>query len=84
MVVLMKYNNLAISWDTYKGDDQLISNNYSLINYQKKSHLPLILMKDLQEKVDLLHLLRTPHHVPENPQELVRFIEKIKGVLHES
>lgn len=79
----MKFNNLAISWSIKKEAEQLVSSNYLICESENKAYLPLTLVEDLQDKIDILHLLRTPQHVPKDPMELVRFIKKLKGVLNE-
>lgn len=41
--------------------------------------VPLLWVKELleQHETNLLHILRTPHHRPRDPHELVRFIKKL-------
>jgi hypothetical protein len=40
--------------------------------------VPLIWIQELiyWQETDMLHILRTPHHKPKNPYELVDFIQR--------
>jgi hypothetical protein len=41
---------------------------------------PLLWLEDLAKKYSWLQILRSPQHIPEDPWELVEFIENLKAM----
>ena len=80
------HKRLWLNWQVKYCDDResLLTSNFKIeeldcledrINVQ----VPLLWLGNLAVKHSWLHTLRNPQHIPEDPWELVRFIEKLKN-----
>lgn len=69
-----------LSWLVEQEEDALICSNFKLIKppLTNRIYVPRLWVEGLAEKYSWLHILRTPHHRPKDPFELVDFIKTLE------
>lgn len=72
-------NSYWLQWFVESNGDYLESSQFKLVQLpQTTSSIPLILLKDLNSRQELLSILRTKNHIPKDPYELVSFIQSLE------
>ncbi len=84
--LLKQWADLWLEWHVCStGDGDLSSSNFDLVRrvdegggYQKVA-IPVLALYHLAEQLSWLHVLRNSEHRPQDPYELVRFIQLLEN-----